>query len=59
MLMQVFLFFGVNNEGSSFIRIPAPLHGKIPAKTDIRVSAIGSANSVSLNTTFDILLKDD
>jgi len=51
--------FGVNSEGSSFIRVPSPLPGKISAKTDIKVSAIGSANGVSINTTFDILLVDD
>ncbi len=51
--------FGVNSEGSSFIRIPAEIPGGIGEKTDIRVSAIGSANGVSLNTTFDILLIDN
>ena len=51
--------FGVNSEGSSFIPLQSPLPGKIPALTDIRVSALGSANGVSLNTTFDILLIED
>ena len=48
--------FGINSEGSSYIRVPSDFPAKIPALTDIRVSAIGSANGVSLNTTFDILL---
>lgn len=59
LVFQLKKTFGVNSEGNSFIRLPAPLPGKIPAKTDIRVSAIASANGVSLNTTFDILLVDD
>ena len=51
--------FGVSSDGSGFISISSPLPGKIPERTDIRVSAISSASGVSLNTTFDILLIDN
>ena len=55
-IFQLKKTFGVNSEGNSFIRLPNTLPAKIPEKTDIKVSAIGSANGVSINTTFDILL---
>ena len=58
-IFQLKKTFGVNSEGSSFISIQSPLLGKIPTKTDIKVSALGSATGVSINTTFDILLIDD
>jgi len=59
LVFQLKKTFGLHSDGSGFLMIPAPLPGKIPALTDIRVSAIASANGVSLNTTFDILLIDD
>ena len=40
--------FGLNSEGTSFIRLPSEIPGAIGARTDIRVSAIASANGVSL-----------
>ncbi len=51
--------FGLDTEGTSYMVMPHPLPGKIPAKTDIRVSAIASANDSGINTTFEILLVED
>lgn len=51
--------FGVHSDGSGFIRIPIPIPARMLEKTDIKVSAIGSAAGVSINTTFDILLVDN
>jgi len=50
--------FGLSGDGSSFMVMPFPLPAKMPAKTDIRVSAISSATG-GINTTFEILLVDD
>jgi len=51
--------FSLDSNGTGYMAMPFPLPGKIPALTDIRVSAISSAASGGLNTTFDILLVDD
>jgi len=51
--------FGVSSDGSGFIDVPNNFPTKIPERTDIRVSAIASANGVVLNTTFEILLIDN
>ena len=50
--------FGLSADGTSYMVMPHPLPAKIPAKTDIRVSAKSSATG-GLNTTFEILLIDD
>jgi len=50
--------FGLSSDGSSYMVMPFPLPAKMPAKTDIRVSAISSATG-GINTTFEILLVDD
>ena len=59
LVFQLKKTFGLNSDGSGFMVMPFPLPGKIPAKTDIRVSAISSAAGGGLNTTFEILLVDD
>jgi len=51
--------FGLQSDGTSYLVMPWPLPGKIPAKTDIRVEAISSAAGGVINTTFEILLIDD
>ncbi len=51
--------FGLQSDGTSFFVMPHPLPGKIPAKTDIRVSAESSTSTGVINTTFEILLVDD
>jgi len=50
--------FGLSADGSSYIVVESPLPGRMPARTDIRVSAISSATG-GINTTFAILLVDD
>jgi len=59
MVFQLKKTFGLDSNGSSFLQIVNAIPGAIPAKTDIRISAIARANGVTLNTTFDIVLKDD
>jgi len=51
--------FGLDSNGTSFLQMPFPLPGKIPAKTDIRVSAISIGKVGGVNTTFEILLVQD
>ena len=51
--------FGLDTNGTSFLTMDFPLPGKIPAKTDIRVSAIAISKEGGVNTTFDILLVDN
>ena len=58
-VFQVKKTFGVSSDGTGFINVKNIFPAKIPAKTDIRVDAIASANGVTLNTTFEILLIDD
>lgn len=50
--------FGVGSDGGSFVK-PYKLPMMIPAKTDLRVEALGSANGAAMNATFEILLIDD
>jgi len=50
--------FGLSADGTSFISMTYPVPGKIPALTDIRVSAKSSATG-GVNTTFEIILIDD
>ena len=50
--------FGLQADGNSYIDVISPLPGAMPAKTDIRVSAISSATG-GINTTFAILLVED
>lgn len=50
--------FGLSSDGTSYMVMQFPLPGKIPARTDIRVSAESSATG-GMNTTFEILLVDD
>lgn len=50
--------FGLSSDGTSYMTMPWPLPGKIPAKTDIKVSAVSSATG-GINTTFEIILIDD
>jgi len=59
LVFQLKKTFGLASDGSGFIIMPFPLPGKIPEKTDIRVSAISSANGGGVNTTFEILLIDN
>jgi len=59
LVFQLKRTFGLSSDGSGFIKMPFPLPGAIPAKTDIRISAISSAAGGGLNTTFEILLIDD
>jgi len=51
--------FGLSTDGTSFMIMPFPVPGKIPALTDIRVEAISSAAGGGLNTTFELVLVDD
>ena len=51
--------FGLSTDGTSFFILPQPLPGVIPARTDIKISAISSAAGGGINTTFEILLIDD
>jgi len=51
--------FALDSNGTSFLTMPFPLPAKIPAKTDIRVSAICIGKEGGCNTTFEILLVDD
>lgn len=51
--------FGLQSDGTSYMIMPHPLPGKIPALTDIRVSAISSASGGVINSTFEILLIED
>ncbi len=51
--------FGLDSNGTSFLTMPWPLPGKIPAKTDIRVRAKSIGKAGGCNTTFDILLVDN
>ena len=51
--------FGLDSDGTSFLTMLFPLPGKIPAKTDIRVSAISIGKEGGVNTTFEILLVDN
>lgn len=51
--------FGLDTNGTSFLTMLFPLPGKIPAKTDIRVSAICIGKEGGVNTTFEILLIDN
>ncbi len=48
--------FGLDSNGTSFLTMNFPLPGKIPAKTDIRVSAISIGKAGGVNTTFEILV---
>jgi len=50
--------FGLSADGTSYMVLPHPLPGRIPGKTDIRVSVVSSATG-GVNTTFEILLIDD
>jgi len=51
--------FALDSNGTSYLVMPFPLPGKIPAKTDIRVSALSIGKAGGVNTTFEILLVDD
>jgi len=51
--------FGLSSTGSSFMVMPFPVPGAIPAKTDIRVDAISSKAGGGLNTTFELILVED
>jgi len=59
MVFQLKKTFGLHSDGTSFVHMEHKLPAKIPAKTDIRVSAISSTGSGVINTTFDILLVED
>jgi len=59
LVFQLKKTFGLASDGSGYMVMPFPLPGKIPARTDIRVSAISSSNGGGLNTTFEILLVDN
>lgn len=51
--------FGLASDGTGFLVMPHPIPGKLPAKTDIRVSVISSSSGGGVNTTFDIVLIED
>ncbi len=51
--------FALDSEGTSFLVMGFPLPGKIPAKTDIKVSAMSIGKTGGVNTTFEILLVDN
>jgi len=51
--------FGLSSTGTSFMVMPFPIPGAIPAKTDIRVDAISSKAGGGLNTTFELILVED
>lgn len=51
--------FGMQSDGTSTMVSDWPLPAMIPAKTEIKVSAISSSAGGTLNTTFGILLIDD
>jgi len=51
--------FGLQSDGTSFMIMPFPVPGKVPALTDIKVSAISSSAGGGLNTTFELVLVDD
>lgn len=59
LVFQLKKTFGVSSDGSGFINVINHFPAKMPAKTDIRIDAISSANGVTLNTTFEILLIDN
>ena len=59
LVFQLKKTFGLDTGGSGYMVMPFPLPNGIPAKTDIRVSAISSKLVGGLNTTFEILLVDD
>ena len=50
--------FGVGSDGGGHI-MPFPMPMQIPAKSDLRVEAIASANGAAMNATFALLLIDD
>lgn len=50
--------FGVGSDGGTH-GVAYPLLEAISGKTDVRIEAIGSANGVSINARFSILLVDD
>ena len=58
-VFQVKKTFGVSSDGSGFINVKNIFPVKLPARTDIRIDGISSANGVTMNTTFEILLIDD
>lgn len=51
--------FGLDSNGTGFIKMDSDLVGKIPALTDVKVSAISIGKVGGVNTTFDILLIDN
>ncbi len=51
--------FGLQSDGTSYMIMPFPVPGRIPALTDIKVSAISSSAGGGLNTTFELVLIDD
>ena len=59
LVFQLKKTFGLQSDGSSYMVMPQPLPGKMPEKTDIRVSAISTASGGVINTTFEILLVDN
>jgi len=59
LVFQLKKTFGLDTAGTGYINMPFPLPGRIPEKTDVRVSAISSKSGGGLNTTFEILLIDN
>jgi len=51
--------FGLQSDGTSYMIMPFPVPGKVPALTDIKVSAMSSAAGGGLNTTFELILVDN
>jgi len=58
-VFQVKKTFGLDTNGTSFIIMPFPVPAAIPAKTDIRVSAICISKQGGVNTTFDMVLVEN